>query len=145
MSQTPLPAPPALQGVLETGIYVADLERACAFYARVLGLQPMHRDARMAAYALAPAQVLLLFLQGSTSTMVTLPGGTIPPHDGSGRTHYALAIATDALDGWLAHLQRCGIEIEGRTQWPGGGHSIYFRDPDAHLVELATPGLWANY
>lgn len=58
MSQTPAPLPPALQGVLETGVYVADLERAGAFYARVLGLQPMHRDTRMAAYAIAPGQVL---------------------------------------------------------------------------------------
>ena len=34
-----------------------------------------------------------------------------------------------------------GIAIEGRTKWPRGGESIYFRDPDGHLVELATPGL----
>ncbi|MEA5126029.1 VOC family protein [Xanthomonas floridensis] len=145
MSTPPVSAAPALEGVLETGVYVAELERACAFYARVLGLQPMHRDARMAAYAIAPGQVLLLFLQGSTSGTVTLPGGTIPPHDGSGRAHYALAIATDALTDWEAHLQACGVSIEGRTQWPGGGQSIYFRDPDAHLLELATPGLWPNY
>ncbi|OBR72083.1 glyoxalase [Xanthomonas arboricola] len=124
MSQTPASTAPALQGVLETGVYVADLERACAFYARVLGLAAMYRDTRMAAYAIAPGQVLLLFLQGSTASTVTLPGGTIPPHDGSGRAHYAFAIASDAL---------------------GGGHSLYFRDPDAHLLELATPGLWPNY
>ncbi|WP_372191499.1 VOC family protein [Xanthomonas axonopodis pv. desmodiigangetici] len=145
MSQMPAALPPALQGVLETGVYVADLERACAFYARVLGLQPMHRDTRMAAYAIAPGQVLLLFLQGSTSATVTLPGGTIPPHDGNGRQHFALAVASDALPGWENHLHACGVAIEGRTQWPGGGQSIYFRDPDAHLLELATPGLWANY
>ena len=30
-------------------------------------------------------------------------------------------------------------------KWPRGGESLYFRDPDGHLVELATPGLWANY
>ncbi|UOS99398.1 VOC family protein [Xanthomonas arboricola] len=145
MSEAPASTAPALQGVLETGVYVADLERACAFYARVLGLAAMYRDARMAAYAIAPGQVLLLFLQGSTATTVTLPGGTIPPHDGSGRAHYAFAIATDALAGWEAHLQSCDVPIEGRTQWPGGGHSLYFRDPDAHLLELATPGLWPNY
>ncbi|WP_429001927.1 VOC family protein [Xanthomonas campestris] len=131
--------------MLETGVYVADLERACAFYSRVLGLQPMHRDTRMAAYAIAPGQVLLLFLQGSTATTVTLPGGTIPPHDGQGRLHFALAIATDALPAWEAHLQACAVTIEGRTHWPGGGESLYFRDPDQHLVELATPGLWPNY
>ena len=38
-----------------------------------------------------------------------------------------------------------GIAIEGRTDWSRGGHSIYFRDPDGHLLELATPGLWTIY
>jgi len=42
-------------------------------------------------------------------------------------------------------LRDAGIAIEGRTQWPRGGHSIYFRDPDGHLLELATPGLWKGY
>ena len=37
------------------------------------------------------------------------------------------------------------IAIEGRTTWKRGGESIYFRDPDGHLLELATPGLWAIY
>jgi catechol 2,3-dioxygenase-like lactoylglutathione lyase family enzyme len=26
-----------------------------------------------------------------------------------------------------------------------GGQSIYFRDPDDLLVELATPGIWEAY
>ena len=35
--------------------------------------------------------------------------------------------------------------LEGRTEWPRGGVSVYFRDPDGHLLELATPGLWEGY
>ena len=38
-----------------------------------------------------------------------------------------------------------GIAIEGRTKWPRGGESIYFRDPDGHLIEPATLGLWPGY
>ncbi len=32
-----------------------------------------------------------------------------------------------------------------RLTWPGGARSLYFRDPDAHLVELITPGFWSIY
>jgi catechol 2,3-dioxygenase-like lactoylglutathione lyase family enzyme len=37
------------------------------------------------------------------------------------------------------------VSIEGEMKWPRGGTSLYFRDPDGHLVELATPGLWSIY
>lgn len=68
--------------------------------------------------------------------------GTIPPHDGAGRLHVAFAIAAADLPDWEARLEHNGIAIEGRTHWPRGGESIYFRDPDGHLLELATPGVW---
>jgi len=35
--------------------------------------------------------------------------------------------------------------VEGRVDWPAGGKSVYFRDPDGHMLELATPGLWRIY
>ncbi len=57
----------------------------------------------------------------------------------------AFAIAADALSDWEGRLRQHGIAIEGRSDWSRGGHSIYFRDPDGHLLELATPGLWATY
>ncbi|WP_119153217.1 VOC family protein [Caldimonas tepidiphila] len=138
------PAPP-LGGILETGLYVDDMERARAFYERVLGLRPMFVDARLAAYPVGPASVLLLFQRGTTEVPAPLPGGTIPPHDGPGRLHYAFAIAAVQLEPWRARLAAHGIAIEGEVRWPKGGHSLYFRDPDQHLVELATPGLWENY
>jgi catechol 2,3-dioxygenase-like lactoylglutathione lyase family enzyme len=74
-----------------------------------------------------------------------LPGGTIPPHDGSGPVHMAFAVSVDELESWKEHLTRQGIIVEGSTTWSRGGTSIYFRDPDGHLLELATPGLWPTY
>jgi catechol 2,3-dioxygenase-like lactoylglutathione lyase family enzyme len=76
---------------------------------------------------------------------VKLPGGTVPPHGGSGALHVAFAIDSGELPAWERRLDDKGVAVESTVDWPRGGHSIYFRDPDAHLVELATPGLWTTY
>jgi catechol 2,3-dioxygenase-like lactoylglutathione lyase family enzyme len=136
---------PALLGILETVLYVDSFERACPFYEQVLGLNGMYRDQRLCAYDVGSRGVLLLFLRGHSLETVTLPGGTIPPHDGNGPVHIAFSIAAGERAAWEAKLAEASIAIEGRTTWPRGGASIYFRDPDGHLVELATPGLWPGY
>jgi catechol 2,3-dioxygenase-like lactoylglutathione lyase family enzyme len=134
-----------LDRVIETCLYVDDLDRAARFYEEVLGLGAMTADARFRAYDVGGASVLLLFRRGATLQTVRMPGGTIPPHDGHGPLHLAFAVTVAALPQWEARLRERGIAVEGRTDWSGGGHSIYFRDPDGHLLELATPGLWAIY
>jgi catechol 2,3-dioxygenase-like lactoylglutathione lyase family enzyme len=136
---------PGLNGVLETALYVDDMGRARRFYEDVLRLAPIFEDARLTAYAVGRRSVLLLFLRGSSRETVHMPGGTIPPHDGSGPLHIALAIGAEELSDWEAQLAAHGVAIEGRTTWRRGGTSIYFRDPDSHLLELATPGLWTIY
>ena len=138
-------AAPKLDRVIETCLYVDDLGRAGAFYEDVLGLAAMTSDARFRAYDVGGKSVLLLFRRGATLETVRLPGGTIPPHDGHGPLHIAFAVSADELLDWEARLAQHGVPIEGRTEWPGGGRSVYFRDPDRNLVELATPGLWAIY
>jgi catechol 2,3-dioxygenase-like lactoylglutathione lyase family enzyme len=133
-----------LDRVLETALYVDDLDRAAAFYTEVFELTSLYADERLRAFAMGPS-VLLLFRRGASRETMTIPGGTIPPHDGSGPLHVAFAIAADDLGPWEERLRERGIAIEGRTDWSRGGRSIYFRDPDGHLLELATPGLWRNY
>ena len=136
---------PKLNGVVETALYVDDLDRARAFYETVLGLTPLVADSRLCAFDIGGRNVLLLFARGSTLETVTLPGGTIPPHDGSGPIHVGFAVAAEDLPAWEERLAAGNVAIEGRATWKRGGRSLYFRDPDGHLLELATPGLWEIY
>jgi catechol 2,3-dioxygenase-like lactoylglutathione lyase family enzyme len=136
---------PALTGVLETALHVEDLPRSVAFYRSVFGLEAMAGDARFCAFPVAGRQVLLLFKKGASTRPMPVPGGVIPPHDGAGRMHMAFAIPRADLEAWEARLREHGVAVESRVTWPAGGVSLYFRDPDGHLLELATPGIWPVY
>jgi catechol 2,3-dioxygenase-like lactoylglutathione lyase family enzyme len=132
--------------IKETCIYVADLARATKFYTDLFGYEVMAADDRFAALSVAGQDVLLLFLNGGTIEPAILPnGGAIPPHDGSGTTHLGLAISKDELAEWESRLSERNIAVESRVTWERGGVSIYFRDPDGHLLEFLTPGVWPIY
>src|SRR5687768_11439023 len=92
---------PAINGVLETALYVDDLPRATKFYAEVMGLRPMKGDAaRFQAFDDGGGRVLLLFKRGGTLVPTPATGVTIPPHDGSGPQHVGFAIAADTYATW---------------------------------------------
>lgn len=136
---------PRISGILETSLYVADLDRAQAFYELVFGYETFLRDGRMCAMGVAPGQVLLLFLRGGSASPSPVGNGFIPPHDGQGQLHLCFSAPASELGAWQAHLAGHGITIESELTWPHGGRSIYFRDPDGHALEIAIPGLWPNY
>jgi catechol 2,3-dioxygenase-like lactoylglutathione lyase family enzyme len=136
---------PEISGVLETSLYVGDVARSASFYRSLFEFEVMIQDDRFCAMNVAGKQVLLLFRRGAARDAITVPGGVIPGHDGSGETHFAFAIPASELDPWEQRLAAHGVAIESRVEWERGGHSLYFRDPDSHLVELATPGLWPIY
>ena len=99
---------PRVSSVLETSLYVTDLDRACAFYQRVFGFERFVHDGRMCALGVPGSQVLLLFHHGSTNEPAPVPGGFIPPHHGSGELHLCFAIPFGELAAWEEHLQRAG-------------------------------------
>lgn len=137
---------PAISGVVETILYCDDLPRAIAFYRDVVGLEPMIGDpARFQSFRVIDGQVLLLFKRGGTLQATPVPGGVIPPHDGGGPCHVGFAIAAGDYEAWRTRLGQHGCAIESEARWERGGRSLYFRDPDGHLVELITPGIWPNY
>jgi catechol 2,3-dioxygenase-like lactoylglutathione lyase family enzyme len=133
---------PSVHGILETALYVRDLQRSAEFYQRLLGAEIMADSERLIALNVAGRGVLLLFKEGATGEPFATPGGTIPPHRGAGPTHFAFSIASGDVPAWKQFLNEQSIEIESVVNWPGGAESIYFRDPDENLVELITPGFW---
>jgi catechol 2,3-dioxygenase-like lactoylglutathione lyase family enzyme len=135
----------SLAGILETALYVEDLERSKQFYRTLFDLETLVEDERLCALRVAGRQVLLLFRKGGSLEPAVLPGGTIPPHDGHGSLHMAFSIATSDWEGWLGRMRAQHVAVESIVSWPRGGRSLYFRDPDNHLIELGTPGVWSIY
>jgi catechol 2,3-dioxygenase-like lactoylglutathione lyase family enzyme len=130
---------PSVNGLLETSLYVADLQQSAHFYQSLFGFSPVLVADRLIALAVKEGQLLLLFKQGASCHLQ--PGA----HDGEGQLHLAFAIETSEVDAWRARLQAMQIAIVDERVWERGGRSLYFRDPDGHLIELGSPGIWSNY
>jgi catechol 2,3-dioxygenase-like lactoylglutathione lyase family enzyme len=136
---------PRVQRVLETALYCDDLDRAAAFYREIIGAPALYHDDRLVALDAGGGTVLLLFRRGASAAGASVGSSMIPPHDGAGPCHVALAISAADLAAWEQRLAAMAVPVESRVDWPGGGHSLYFRDPDGHSVELASPGVWPTY
>jgi catechol 2,3-dioxygenase-like lactoylglutathione lyase family enzyme len=131
--------PPKSEGILESSLYVADVAQSARFYETIFGFHVISDfGERGCAMEAGRHQVLLLFKKGAS---LAIPS----PHDGDGRLHLAFAISDTELAVWEAWLSQNGIPVEERRTWERGGQSLYFRDPDRHLLEIATPGVWSIY
>lgn len=127
-----------IQAVIETAIYVDDLDQAETFYRDVLGLTVIGKEpGRNVFFRVGTASVLLAFLAEAT-----LKGDQLPAHGAKGPGHFALGIEAGDLDAWRQKLKENGVGIEKEIEWPRGGKSVYFRDPVGNSVELVTPGIW---
>jgi catechol-2,3-dioxygenase len=127
-----------IQAVVETALYVDDLQAAETFYHQILGLSVLGREpGRHVFFQVGEASVLLIF-----RAEATLQGDHLPSHGATGPGHFALGIPAADLDAWRRHLQGHSVAIEQEVEWPRGGRSLYFRDPAGNAVELVTPGVW---
>jgi catechol 2,3-dioxygenase-like lactoylglutathione lyase family enzyme len=131
--------PPKTDGILESSLYVSDVPRSVRFYKETFGFRVIvDFGERGCAMHAGTRQVLLIFRKGASRAMET-------PHDGDGELHLAFAIPSTELANWESWLQSREIPLEEKKKWELGGWSLYFRDPDRHLLELATPGTWPVY
>ena len=130
---------PGSDGILESSLYVRNVKDSARFYGRIFGFRVISDFGdRGCAMQAGDRQVLLLFRKGGSLQIQS-------PHDGEGELHIAFAIPAPEFSRWEAWLTENGIAVEEKRTWELGGQSIYFRDPDRHLVEIATPGVWSVY
>ena len=129
--------------ILEAALYVADLEKAEAFYGEVLGLERIARVEGRHVFFRCGQGVLLLFNAEATRQPAKpdarLP---VPPHGTKGPGHLCFAASAAEIDDWKARLTTKSIAIEADFVWPSGGRSIYFRDPSGNSLEFAEPRIW---
>lgn len=131
------------EAVLETILYAQDLDAAEAFYRDVLGLEPVSKQPGRQVFYRLERQMLLIFNPDATveppAPDAVLP---VPPHGAKGQGHVCFAASADEISLWRAHLEAKGVAIEADFEWPGGGRSIYFRDPAGNALEFAEPRIW---
>ena len=131
------------EGILETVLYAPDLDAIEAFYRRVLGLEPYAKAEGRQVFYRCGDQMLLIFNPNATEVP---PGADaklpVPPHGARGPGHVCFRASAAEIAAWRARLEGLGIAIESDFEWPGGGRSIYFRDPAGNCLELAEPRIW---
>jgi catechol 2,3-dioxygenase-like lactoylglutathione lyase family enzyme len=129
-------------GILETVLYAKDLAASETFYRDVLGLDPFARaDGRHLFYRCGD-QVLLIFNPDATRMPAAAGALPVPPHGADGEGHVCFRASLAEIDTWRARLTANGVDIEADFEWPGGGRSIYFRDPAGNCLEFAEPRIW---
>ena len=126
-----------VERVLETCLYVDDLELAEEFYTRVLGLATLSRLENRHVFFRCGTGVFLVF-----RTEESLKPNDVPTHGTLGSGHVAFAVEQNQIAGWREHLLVHGVQIEKEIPWTDGGYSLYFRDPAGNSLELATPEVW---
>jgi catechol 2,3-dioxygenase-like lactoylglutathione lyase family enzyme len=128
---------PAIDRILETVLYVDDLDAAQRFYGDVLGLALDSRKPGTFCFFRVGEAMLLLFDPAAAAR-----NRDVPAHGASGPGHACFAVADSDLAGWQSRLREHGIAIEHEQAWPRGGRSFYVRDPAGNSIEFATPRIW---
>jgi catechol 2,3-dioxygenase-like lactoylglutathione lyase family enzyme len=86
--------------------------------------------------------MLLIFNPAVTGLVGTAGRLPIPPHGATGPGHVCFPASVVEIEAWRERLIAKGVPIESDFEWPGGGRSLYFRDPAGNSLEFAEPRIW---
>ena len=133
------------EAILESALYVTDLAVAETFYRDVLGLEPISSaEGRHVFFRCGPGVLLLFDAEATREPPAPAARLPVPPHGATGAGHLCFAADAEEISRWRSLLEASGIAIEADFQWPGGGRSIYFRDPCGNSLEFAERRLWGT-
>jgi catechol 2,3-dioxygenase-like lactoylglutathione lyase family enzyme len=130
------------EAILETVLYADDLSAAEAFYTGVLNLDMVAHMPWRHVFFRCGRQMLLIFKPSATEISPAPDVLPVPPHGARGPCHVCFAASGAEIAQWRLHLEKSGVGIESDFEWPGGGRSIYFRDPAGNSLEFAEPRIW---
>ena len=112
---------------------VADINATCDFYAQVLGAEPITFGEGRRALQIGQQKINLHPLVNAY---------TPKAHDPVSGSADLCFLSDTPLATWLYHLAACGITVIAgplpRTGAIGPIESIYLRDPDGNLIEIAN-------
>jgi len=117
-----------LQRLDHVSLNVGDRLRSIAWYRDVLGLEQRNEpteDGEPVFMGEFGACVALFQAQSEAPDR---------PYESAGLRHFAFTV--DSLDAALERLREQGVDF--RFEDHGTAHSVYFRDPDDHVIELTT-------
>ena len=131
-----------LSHILETGLYADDLDAAERFYGTILGLEKVTRAGNRHVFFRCGKGMLLIFNPDESVKPPANPAMPVPVHGAKGDGHMCFAATAEDIAAIKTRLEASGIAIEADFQWPGGGRSIYVRDPAGNSIEFAEPRIW---
>ncbi|WP_068316130.1 VOC family protein [Polycladidibacter hongkongensis] len=114
-------------------VNVSSLEKAGQFYRDVLGMLEVEHAKGRKAYHFGCQKVNLVEVEGQVR-----PNAKVAAHGAAD-----LCFLVENIDEALAHMHGRGVSIEEGPVYRSGAasaiRSIYVRDPDGNLIELAQP------
>ena len=127
--------------IMETAIYVDDLEAAETFYRDVFGLEIVRKLPEQFVFFRCGQQMLLVF--DPEKSRQADGDNPIPRHGASGQGHFCFHAKDKAeVDAWRDRFVSLGIAIEHYHRWPNDSWSVYIRDPAGNSVEVGEGRLW---
>ncbi|KIW11918.1 hypothetical protein PV08_09191 [Exophiala spinifera] len=162
------PPPPPITHILETCLMVKDIRTSTDFYRDTFNVKPFLDTPRLSGFSLGQT-TLLLFQLGATAADAPMPDdrGTIPGHGPSRdildllerqpatahdraatglHQHFCFAVKTpEDVGTWETWLEEKKVKLIGKVDWPRGGKSVYFADPDGNVGEVGSRGIWEHY